>query len=85
MSKYLPGYSYGLSGGPRPLSTRRPPREDESGPGTYTYDIWKGPKVIGQVTFDAYDLRDSQLIAKRKEEEMGGSFSSNVSFVPRKQ
>jgi hypothetical protein len=85
MPKYLPGYSYGLSGGPPPLSWRAPPGENDYGLGTYVYEIWEGKEKLRQETFRAYSLRHSQEIADRRRDEKGGSFSELISYTKEEQ
>ena len=88
MSKYLPGYSYGMSGGPRPLSwgpgraTAAYIRECEPGAGEYTFKLWKGSAFIGTVTFQSTDLRAAQGEALRRAKELGGTYAETVTSPP---
>lgn len=86
--KHLPGLSYGMSGGPRPLSWGPPRataayiRECEPGAGEYTFELWKGPKVLMRVTFESTSLRAAQDEALRRAKELGGTFASTVASPP---
>jgi len=88
MGKYLPGYSYGMSGGPRPLSwgparaTAAYIRECEPGTGEYVFKLWKGSAVIGTVTFQSTDLRAAQGEALRRAKELGGTYAETVTSPP---
>ena len=87
MGKYLEGLSYGQSGGPWPLSWGRRgtpsldwQRENEPGPGTYTFAVSRGGVELGKITFQASSLRHAQRISQQNEEAMGGTYNSFVSY-----
>ncbi len=86
--KHLPGLSYGMSGGPRPLSwgparaTAAYIRECEPGAGEYTFKLWKGSVVLTTVTFQSASLRAAQDEGLRQAKELGGTYAETVSSPP---
>ena len=86
--KYLPGLSYGMSGGPRPLSwgparaTAAYIRECEPGEGEYVFELLKGKVVVETMTFQSTSLRAAQDTAARRASELGGLYACSVTCPP---
>lgn len=83
-SRYLPGYSYGMSGGPMSLSQKacQPNPANESKEGNYTFTLSKGKKVLDTVTFWAPSLRAAQEEAQKRADALAEwpTFAAQVSY-----